>query len=258
MSEVEFVHLHNHSEYSLLDGACRIDDMIDWAKEHNARAIGLTDHGNMFGAFEFYQKAKENGVKPIIGCEVYVAPKTRFGRGEKNKQGTSYHLILLAENNTGYKNLMKIVSRAYSEGFYYKPRIDLELLEEHHEGIIATTACIKGRVPELVLEGKRQAAIEHLRKLREIMGEDNLFIEIHNHELEEEKEVMPKLVELSRETGIPMVGANDCHYVDQNDYRLHDVLLAVGTNDKIDDEDRLRFSSEQFYMKDNYEITQQF
>lgn len=258
MSNVEFVHLHNHSEYSLLDGACRIDDMCEWAKEHNARAIGITDHGNMFGAFEFYQKANENGVKPIIGCEVYVAPNKRYERDEKNRQGSSHHLILLAEKTEGYRNLMKLVSRGYTEGFYYVPRIDMEILDEHHRGIIAMTACIKGRVPDLLLKGERQAAVEHLMKLRDIMGEDNIFLEIHNHGLSEESEVMPKMVELSSETGIPMVGANDCHYISKDDYRLHDVLLAVGTNNNIDDEDRLRFSSDQFYIKTNYEIAQTF
>ena len=258
MSDVEFVHLHNHSEYSLLDGACRIDDMIGWAKKHNARAIGITDHGNMFGAFEFYQKTRESEVKPIIGCEVYVAPNKRYDRDEKNRQGSSHHLVLLAENNTGYRNLMKLVSRGYIEGFYYVPRIDLEILAEHHEGIIAATACIKGRVPRLLLKDQRQLAIEYLMKLRDIMGSDNLFLEIHNHGLSEEKEVMPKMVELSKEAGIPMVGANDCHYISKNDYDLHDVLLAIGTNNNVDDDDRLRFSSDQFYMKTNYEIAQAF
>jgi len=258
MADVEFVHLHNHSEYSLLDGACRIDDMVDWAKEHNAKAIGITDHGNMYGAFEFYHKAKDNGVKPIIGCEVYVAPNKRYERDEKNRQGSSHHLILLAENNTGYKNLMKIVSRGYTEGFYYVPRIDLELLAEHHEGIIATTACIKGRVPDLLLNEKPQLAVEHLMELRDIMGKDNIFIEIHNHGIDEEIEVMPKLVEISQKNDIPIIGANDSHYISKDDYDLHDVLLAIGTNNNVDDKDRLRFSSDQFYMKNNSEIAETF
>lgn len=256
MSNVEFVHLHNHSEYSLLDGACRIDDMIDWAKKHNARALGITDHGNMFGAFEFYQKANDKGIKPIIGCEVYVAPNKRYDRDEKNRQGSSHHLVLLAENNDGYQNLMKIVSRGHIEGFYYVPRIDLELLAEHHKGIIATTACLKGRVPDLLLEDEQKLAVEHLMKLRDIMGEDNLFIEIHNHGLDEEKKVMPQLVELSKKHGIPMIGANDSHYISKDDYELHDIFLAIGTNSNVDDKKRLRFSTDQFYMKTNAEMAE--
>ena len=242
----EFVHLHNHSEYSMLDGACRIADMVDWAVENSAPAVALTDHGNMFGAWELYSKAKDAGVNPIVGCEVYVAPGDRKTRGKG--QGGPYHLTLLAEDATGYQNLLKLVSLGYTEGFYSKPRIDMEILREYHDGIIALTGCIQGQVPQLLCSNRREEGIQNFKTLMEIMGERNLYVEVQNHYIDKELEAYPIMVELAKEFNLPLVGTNDCHYLHKSDHMMHDVLLCIQTKRTVNDQQRLRFENH-FYFK---------
>ena len=242
----EFVHLHNHSEYSMLDGACRIEAMVDWAVENSAPAVALTDHGNMFGAWELYSKAKEAGVNPIVGCEVYVAPGKRTER--KKEQGGPYHLTLLAEDATGYQNLLKLVSLGYTEGFYSRPRIDMEILREYRDGIIALTGCIQGQVPQLVCSSRREEGIQHFKTLMEIMGERNLYVEVQNHYIDKEHEAYPVMVQLAKEFNLPLVGTNDCHYLRKSDHEMHDVLLCTQTRKTVNDQQRLRFDNH-FYFK---------
>ena len=242
----EFVHLHNHSEYSMLDGACRIQDMVDWAVENGAPAVALTDHGNMFGAWELYDKATKAGVNPIVGCEVYVAPGDRKKRGKG--QGGPYHLTLLAEDATGYQNLLKLVSLGYTEGFYSKPRIDMEILREHHHGIIALTGCIQGQVPQLLCSSRREEGIQNFKTLMEIMGERNLYVEVQNHYIDKELEAYPIMVELAKEFGLPLVGTNDCHYLRKSDHGMHDVLLCIQMKKTVNEQQRMRFDNH-FYFK---------
>jgi DNA polymerase-3 subunit alpha len=242
----EFVHLHNHSEYSLLDGACRIEDMVDWAVKNSAPAVALTDHGNLFGAWEFYKAAKDKGVNPIVGCEVYVAPGNRKTRGKE--QGSPYHLTLLSKNATGYKNLMQLVSLGYLEGFYSKPRIDMEILREYHEGIIALTGCIQGFVPALLAANQREAAVKNFLLLKEILGDDNLFVEVQNHGIPEEENAYPVMLQLANEYDIPIVGTNDCHYLNATDHKMHDVLLCIQMQRLVSERDRMRFL-EAFHFK---------
>ena len=242
----EFVHLHNHSEYSMLDGACRISDMVQWAVENSAPAVALTDHGNMFGAWELYTKATAAGVNPIVGCEVYVAPGHRTTRGKG--QGGPYHLTLLAEDATGYQNLLKLVSLGYTEGFYSKPRIDMEILREYHGGIIALTGCIQGQVPQLLSSNKREEGVKNFLELKEIMGERNLYVEVQNHYIDTELNAYPIMMQLAKEYNLPLVGTNDCHYLRQTDHRMHDVLLCIQTKKTVNDADRLQFENH-FYFK---------
>ena len=242
----EFVHLHNHSEYSMLDGACRIQDMVDWAVENGVPAVALTDHGNMFGAWELYDKATKAGVNPIVGCEVYVAPGKRTER--EKAQGGPYHLTLLAENATGYQNLLKLVSIGYTEGFYSKPRIDMDILREHHDGIIALTGCIQGQVPQLLCSSRREEGIQNFKTLMEIMGERNLYVEVQNHYIDKELEAYPIMVELAKEFDLPLVATNDCHYLRKSDHGMHDVLLCIQMKKTVNDQQRMRFDNH-FYFK---------
>jgi DNA polymerase-3 subunit alpha len=242
----EFVHLHNHSEYSMLDGACRIKDMVDWAIENSAPAVALTDHGNMFGAWELYDKATKAGVNPIVGCEVYVAPGDRRKRGKE--QGGPYHLTLLAEDATGYHNLLRLVSLGYTEGFYSKPRIDMEILREYHHGIIALTGCIQGQVPQLLCSSRREEGIQNFKTLMEIMGKRNLYVEVQNHYIDKELEAYPIMVELAKEFDLPLVGTNDCHYLRKSDHEMHDVLLCIQMKKTVNEQQRMRFDNH-FYFK---------
>ena len=242
----EFVHLHNHSEYSMLDGACRIGDMVDWAVAHSVPAVALTDHGNMFGAWELYNKATDAGIKPIIGCEVYVAPGSRKTRGQD--QDGPYHLTLLAEDATGYQNLLELVSLGYTEGFYRKPRIDMEILREHRDGIIALTGCIQAQVPQLLCTNRRDEAVQNFKVLMEIMGQHNLYVEVQNHYDDRELEAYPVMVQLAKEFNLPIVGTNDCHYLRKSDHGMHDVLLCIQTKKTVNDRDRVRFDNH-FYFK---------
>lgn len=249
-----FIHLHNHTEYSLLDGAIRLTELIDKAQEFAQPAVALTDHGSLYGMIRFYRKAKKKGIKPILGCEVYLAPESRF---EKKSQ-ERYHLILLAENKKGYHNLIKVVSKAHLEGFYYKPRVDKELLYQHAEGLIATSACLQGELAALLVENKKQQAEEALQEYIDIFGRKNFFIELQDQGLEEQKRINPELIKLADNYQLDLIATNDCHYLNKEDAQLHDLLLALQTGTDINDEDRLQFRGEQFYYKSPEEMAEIF
>ncbi|MGD8502890.1 MAG: DNA polymerase III subunit alpha [Syntrophobacterales bacterium] len=249
MSSKEFVHLHVHSEYSLLDGAIRIRDMLKASVEFGMPAVALTDHGNMHGALEFYEKANNFGVKPILGCEVYVAPKSRHDRGESNDGGRNYHIVLLAENNTGYRNLLKLLTLANFEGFYYKPRVDKELLATHHDGLIALSSCLHGEVPSHLLAASYTRAEQAALEYRDIFGKDNFFLEIQANGIAEQEIVNRDLHHISEKTGIPLVATNDCHYLRAEDSKAHDVLLCIQTGKTVLEEKRMRFSTSELFFK---------
>ncbi len=252
----DFVHLHVHSEYSLLDGANRVKELPKIAKELGMDAIAITDHGVMYGAIEFYKACKAEGIKPIIGCEVYVAPRTRFDKesGIDNKYN---HLILLAKNNNGYKNLSKMVSIGFTEGYYYKPRIDLETLEKYHEDLICCSACLAGSLPQAILDGNMEKAEETALWYKNLFGED-YYLEIQTNTLKEQSLVNQRLVELSRKLNIPLVATNDAHYTRKEDAYNHEVLLCIQTGKKMSDEDRMRFSTDDFYIKSPEEVKEFF
>ncbi len=251
----KFVHLHNHTEYSLLDGALRIESLIQQAKKYNMPAVAMTDHGVLYGMYEFYKKAKKNNIKPIIGCEVYLSPTDRFDQSVRN----SYHLVLLAENNKGYHNLMKIVSSSWLEGFYYKPRVDKNLLYEHREGIIALSACLQGEISQAILKGESKKKVKNkIKEYQNIFGRKNYFLELMDHNLSEEKKVNATLIEISNEENIPLVVSNDVHYNSQDDAEVHDVLLALQTGTTVNDENRLTFPNDNYYFKNSLEMYKLF
>jgi len=254
----EFIHLHNHTRYSLLDGACRIEDLIDQCKKNKMDALAITDHGNMFGAIDFYTQVKNEGIKPIIGSEVYIAPGSRFDKtASKSQTDRSFHLILLAKNNQGYKNLMKLVSIGFLEGFYYKPRIDKEVLKTYSSGLIALSACIKGEVSQLILrenfEGAEKVALEY----RDIFGED-YYLEIQRHDIPEEEIIVKGMAELSKKTGIPLVATNDIHYLKQEHAPAHEALMCLQTGKTLKDEKRMQLSTDQVYFKSTEEMKELF
>ena len=251
-----FVHLHLHSEYSLLDGACRIDEIPKRAKECGHDAVALTDHGVMYGAVAFYNACKKEGIKPIIGCEVYVAPGSRF---DKNPSaGSPYHLVLLCENQTGYRNLIYLVSKGFTDGFYSKPRVDKELLRSHHEGLIALSACLAGEVPRSLVRGDYDSACRAAKELSEIFGKDHFYIELQNHGLDEQKQILPELVRLAGDCGLPMVATNDCHYLRRRDAETQAVLLCIQTGNTMSDGRPIGFETDEFYYKDTEEMTALF
>ncbi|NIM05366.1 MAG: DNA polymerase III subunit alpha, partial [Armatimonadetes bacterium] len=243
-----FVHLHIHSEYSLLDGTCRLRDLANRTAELGLPAVALTDHGVLYGLIPFQQACQEAHVKPIFGCEVYLGSGSRLERSGKPTNELR-HLLLLAQNQEGYRNLLRIVSAAHLEGFYYKPRIDRELLSRHHEGLIAVSACLQGEIPNLLLQEQKEAARKLAGEYREIMGAENFYLELMDHGIPAQKRVNPLLVELAREMEIPLVATNDVHYLRQSDAEAHDVLLCIQTNSARDDPKRLRFHGDQFYYK---------
>ncbi|HHP50996.1 MAG TPA: DNA polymerase III subunit alpha [Moorella mulderi] len=251
-----FVHLHVHSQYSLLDGAARIEEAVKVARQMGMPALALTDHGVMYGAVEFYKAAWKEGVKPIIGCEVYVAPRTRHHR-EPRLDDYQYHLVLLAADEEGYHNLTTLVSLAFLEGFYYKPRVDRELLSRHSRGLIVLSGCLAGEIPDLILKGQEEEAYQAAAWYREIFGE-NFYLEIQDHGLEEERQVNRVLVEMSRRLDIPLVATNDVHYIYPQEARLHDILLCIQTAKNVDDPDRLRFPNNEFYLKSPEEMAALF
>ncbi len=257
MPSVEFAHLHTHSEYSLLDGAARLGALVERAKALGQSAIAVTDHGVLAGAIEFYEAATAAGIKPIIGCEVYMAARSRLQKEGRADRDPS-HLILLARDQVGYSNLVKLVSRAHLEGFYYKPRIDRELLGEYAQGLIALSGCIGGDVPQLVLAGDLDRARRLAEEYSELMGPDGYFLEIQDHGMEEEERVREGLLEISRQTGIPLVATNDCHYVEASDADAHDVLLCIQTGSRVEDERRMRFAGPHFYLSSGEEMAQKF
>ena len=251
----KFVHLHTHTEYSLLDGALRLDNLIAQAKKYNMPAAAITDHGVLYGMYEFYKKAKKSDIKPIIGCEVYIAPTNRFDKSTRER----YHLVLLAENNEGYKNLMKIVSSSWLEGFYYKPRVDKDLLYEHRKGIIALSGCLQGELSQKVLNNHSKDELkEVVREYQQIFGKDNFFLEIQDHSLSEEKKVSAALIEIANEENYPLVVSNDVHYQSKDDAKIHDVLLALQTGKTVNDENRLTFPNNNFYFKSSLEMFKLF
>jgi len=254
----DFVHLHNHSHYSLLDGACKIDDLINTCKEFGMNALALTDHGNMFGAIEFYTKAKKEGIKPIIGAEVYIAPKSRFEKtASKGGSDASFHLILLAKNGEGYKNLMKLVSVGFLEGFYYKPRIDKEILRDYSSGLVALSAWLKGEVPQLILQDDLSRAEKAAVEFKEIFKDDYYF-EIHRHNISEEEIAIKGMVELSKKLDIPLVATNDTHYLKREHAFAHDILLCLQTGKTLEEQNRMRFNTEEVYFKSPQEMKDLF
>ncbi len=248
----DFVHLHLHSEYSLLDGACRIADIPKRAKECGHRAVALTDHGVMYGAVAFFRACKKEGIKPIIGCEVYVAPKSRFDK--QSSDGSAQHLILLCKNETGYKNLIKMVSTAFTEGFYSKPRVDDTLLAEHHEGLIALSACLAGRIPRLLSRGEYEEACAAAKNYADIFGKDNFYIELQDHNLPEQKQILPLLVRLAHDCELPLVATNDCHYLRRGDSETQAVLMCIQTNNILADGKPIGFETDEFYYKTTEEM----
>ncbi|MDP8228265.1 MAG: DNA polymerase III subunit alpha [Candidatus Electryoneaceae bacterium] len=250
---MSFVHLHTHSDFSLLDGACRIPEMIEITLEQNAPAVALTDHGNMFGALEFYTQAREAGIKPIIGCEFYVAPKSRHEKKKSHNQERHFHETILVKNITGYRNLVKLTSEAYISGFYYKPRIDKELLSQYHEGLICLSGCIQGELPQLLLNDDLDAARKLAQFYLDLFGDD-YYIEIQRHHLDDQEKVLPYLAQLAEDMGIKLVASNDAHYLKREHAAAHDVLLCIGTQSQRTDEKRLRFSGSEFYLKSEAEM----
>lgn len=243
-----FVNLHVHTEYSLLDGACRIERLMSRVKELGQTAVAITDHGNMYGAIEFWKTAKNAGIKPIIGCEVYVAPRSRFDK-EPKLDSQPYHLILLCKDNTGYQNLVKLVSFGSIEGFYNKPRVDWELLEKYHEGLICMSACLAGEIPRLLVNGQYEKAKETALRYRETFGSDNYYLEIQNHGIQDELRILPLLYKLSAETGIPLAATNDCHYIEKKDAEMQNVLLCIQINKIVGEPNGMSFETDEFYVK---------
>ena len=255
---MSFTHLHVHTEFSLLDGSCKIKEIVARAKELGMDSLAITDHGVMYGVIDFYKAAKEVGIKPIIGCEVYVAPGSRFNKEAGQSEDKYHHLVLLAENNKGYANLMKIVSKGFIDGFYYKPRVDYEVLEQYHEGIIALSACLAGEVQKYLARGFYEEGKKAALKYQDIFGKGNYFLELQDHGIPEQKMVNNSLLRMSRELDIELVATNDVHYINAEDAVAHDILLCIQTGKKVSDEDRMRYEGGQFYLKSEDEMRQLF
>ena len=255
---MSFVHLHVHTEYSLLDGSNKINEYTARVKELGMTAAAITDHGAMYGVIDFYKAAVAAGINPILGCEVYVAPNSRFDRERVSGEDRYYHLVLLAENNTGYGNLIKIVSKGFTDGYYYRPRVDMEVLRQYHEGIIASSACIAGEVSRELLRGDYEKAKEAALKYADCFGKENFFLELQDHGLPQQKMVNPQLVRLSEETGIELIATNDVHYTYAEDVEAHDILLCIQTGKKLKDEDRMRYEGGQYYVKSEEEMAALF
>ena len=243
-----FTHLHLHTQFSLLDGACRLGNLVSRAKELGMTSLAITDHGNMYGAVDFYDECKKQGVKPIIGCEVYVAPRTRFDR-DKVLDKEYNHLVLLVKNETGYKNLIKMVSSSYTDGFYFKPRVDHDLLEKYSDGLVCLSACLAGEIPQALLRRDYDEAKRVALWYNEVFGDGNYYLELQNHGLDEQKVVLDGIKRLSADTGIPMVATNDVHYVNREDANIQQVLICIATNHIIGEDTGLEFHSDNFYLK---------
>ena len=255
---MSFAHLHVHTEYSLLDGSNKIKEYVARVKELGMNSAAITDHGVMFGCIDFYKAAKEAGIKPIMGCEVYVAPGSRFDRETVKGEDRYYHLVLLAENDLGYSNLTKIVSKGYVDGFYYKPRVDLEIVEQYHEGVIALSACLAGEVPRYLVRNLYEEGKQAALRYQEIFGKGNFFLELQDHGIPEQRLVNQQLMRMSQETGIELVATNDVHYTYESDAESHDILLCIQTGKKVEDEDRMRYEGGQYYVKSEEEMRQLF
>ncbi|MDD5348098.1 MAG: DNA polymerase III subunit alpha [Candidatus Omnitrophica bacterium] len=258
MPHSEFVHLHLHTQYSLLDGACRIPDLLRLANQYKMGSLAITDHGNMFGAIEFYLAAQKAGIKPIIGCETYVAPKSRLEKSSSGMDESAYHLVLLAKDEAGYQNLMKLVSTAYLEGFYYRPRIDKEVLARYHEGLIGMTACLKGEVPRLLNQDRFNDALKAADEYHQILGKGNFYLELQDNGIAEQKKAIAGLLKISAELHVPCVATNDVHYLARSDARAHEALLCIQTQTTLNDENRMRLSTDEFYFKSPQEMKELF
>ncbi|MSU05060.1 MAG: PHP domain-containing protein, partial [Pedosphaera sp.] len=259
MSPAEFVHLHLHTEYSLLDGACRLDRLMDRAKELNFSALSITDHGVMYGAIEFYQAARAKGIKPIIGCEVYVAPGSRLEKKSSVGGKDVYnHLVLLAKDQVGYKNLVKLVSDAHIKGFYYKPRIDKEILTAHKEGLIVLSGCLASEIPQFILHDDLPRARQSLDWFKQTFGAENFYLELQNHGIAEQAKVNRNLLPWAQEFGLKTVATNDVHYVRKEHSHAHDCLICLGTQSQLRDAKRMRYVQEQFYLRSAEEMAALF
>ncbi|OGV49133.1 MAG: DNA polymerase III subunit alpha [Lentisphaerae bacterium GWF2_44_16] len=254
----EFVHLHLHSDYSLLDGACSVSGIVKMAEAYKMRAVAMTDHGFMGGLIDFYQQMNAAKIKPIIGCEAYISPTTRFDRDPNNPNIRGFHVVLLAKNEAGYKNLCKLIAEANLNGMYYKPRIDREILAKHHDGLIALSACIKGEIPSAILDGKIKDAKRILREYLDMMGKENFYLEIMDHGLEEQKKINRELILLSKEFDVPLVATNDVHYLKEEHAKAHELMLCIQTRSTINDPKHFKFSSDQFYFKNGVEMRELF
>ena len=255
---LEFTHLHVHTEYSLLDGSNKIKEYVARVRELGMDSAAITDHGVMYGVIDFYREAKAAGINPILGCEVYVAPNSRLDREIGSDEDRYYHMVLLAENNQGYANLMKIVSVGFVEGFYYRPRVDRETLEKYHEGIIALSACLAGEVPRYLMRGLYEEARETARYYQNLFGKDNYFLELQDHGIPDQKLVNQQLLRMSQELDIPLVATNDVHYTYEDDVAAHDILLCLQTGKKLADEDRMRYEGGQYFVKSPEQMAQLF
>ena len=255
---MSFAHLHVHTEYSLLDGSNKIKEYVARVKELGMNSAAITDHGVMFGVIDFYKAAKAAGINPILGCEVYVAPNSRFDREAAHGEDRYYHLVLLAENNEGYQNLMKIVSKGFVDGYYYKPRVDMEVLQQYHSGIIALSACLAGEVQRYLVKGLYDEAKKVAEKYENCFGKGNFFLELQDHGIPEQQMVNPQLVRISQETGIELVATNDIHYTYAEDADAHDILLCIQTGKMVTDENRMRYEGGQYYCKSPEEMAELF
>ncbi|MCR4833527.1 MAG: DNA polymerase III subunit alpha, partial [Butyrivibrio sp.] len=249
-----FAHLHTHTEYSLLDGSNKIKEYVKRLKDLGMTAGAITDHGVMYGVIDFYKEAKAAGINPVLGCEVYVAPGSRFDKELSTEDERYYHLVLLAENNTGYNNLSHIVSRGFTEGYYYKPRVDFELLQKYHEGIICLSACLAGELPKAIARGDLEEAKAIAKKYDDCFGHGNYYLELQDHGIPTQQTVNAGLLQISRELDIPLVATNDCHYTYADDAKAHDLLLCIQTGKKVSDTDRLRYEGGQYYVKSEEEM----
>ncbi|MDD5661037.1 MAG: DNA polymerase III subunit alpha, partial [Candidatus Omnitrophica bacterium] len=254
----EFIHLHLHTQYSLLDGACRIPEILAIAKSFKMDSLAITDHGNMFGAIEFYQEAQKAGIKPIIGCEVYVAPQSRLDKSTAGIEDVANHLILLARDEEGYHNLMKLVSIGYLEGFYYRPRIDKEVLAQHAKGLIASSACLKGEVSALILQKRFNDALKAADNYQNILGKGNFYLEVQANSIPEQKTVNEGLIKISKELDIPLVATNDVHYPSKEKAAAHEALLCIQTQTTLDDPKHMRFQTDEFYFRSPEEMKKIF
>jgi DNA polymerase-3 subunit alpha len=252
----DFTHLHVHTEYSLLDGSGKVGKMIAKAKELGMKSLAITDHGTMYGCVDFYKQAVEQGIKPIIGCEIYVVSKSMYLK-QNDKDNETHHLVLLVKNEIGYKNLMEIVSRASIDGFYYKPRVDHEFLRKHSEGLIALSACLAGEVQSSLNNNNREKAVEAALFYKEVFKED-FYLELMYHGMSEQLKVNDEVVEIAKELNIPLVATNDVHYINKEDSKAHDILLCIQTGKTVEDENRMRYPSGEFYLKSSSEMHKQF
>src|SRR5271165_5275119 len=259
MSHADFVHLHLHTEYSLLDGACRLDRLMDKAHELKFPALAITDHGVLYGAIDFYKAAREKGIKPIIGCEVYVAPGSRLEKKSNNGGRDVYnHLVLLAKDEVGYKNLIKLSTAAHLDGYYYKPRIDKELLAAHKDGLIALSGCLKSQISEAILKDQLPRAREAIDWFKRTLGPDNFYLELQNHGIPEQAKVNRYLIPWAQEFGLKLVATNDVHYVAREHSHAHDCLICIGTQTLLSDTKRMTYAPEQFYLRSADEMQARF